>query len=292
MGQRRLIQAGNSAFTVNRDFLDWVDARGKRPFFGFINYFEGHAPYLPPAPWDSMFAKAGDHDRTARYWDALERTFGEGPFPRDFLEDTHDAYDGSIAYLDFQIDSLLTALGGRGLLDNTVVIITSDHGEHFGEHGLVQHGSSLFLPVLHVPLAVIAPGKVTAGTRIPSPVSLRSIGSTVLTYAGTANPTFPGRSLTEYLRGPGLPIPVDTLFSAVDYDRLLPKWPPNQPVLRGNMRAIVLDSLHYILNGDGMEELFQLGHDFWETRNLGRLPEFAPLLDAHRAALQAMAAGK
>jgi hypothetical protein len=58
------------------------------------------------------------------------------------------------------------------------------------------------------------------------------------------------------------------------------------------MRAIVLDSLHYILNGDGVEELFHLGHDSWETRNLGRLPEFAPLLDAHRAALQAIAAGK
>jgi arylsulfatase A-like enzyme len=292
MGQRRLIQAGNSAYTVNRDFLDWVGRRGERPFFGFINYFEGHAPYLPPAPWDSMFAKAGDHDRTARYWDGIEQAFGEGPFPRDFLEETHDAYDGSIAYLDFQIDSLLTVMGTRGLLDNTVVIITSDHGEHFGEHGLVQHGSSLFLPVLHVPLAILAPGKVPPGLHVPFPASLRSIASTVLAYAGVPNPGLPGESLTGYLRGPGLPVPVDTLFSAVDYNRLLPKWPPNQPVLRGNMRSVVLDSLHYILNGDGVEELFQLGRDPWQIRNLAGVPEFKPALDAYRAALQTQAQGK
>jgi len=292
LGQRRLLHPGNSAETVNRAFLDWVGDRGQRPFFAFINYFEAHAPYLPPAPWDSMFAKAGDHERTARYWDAIDQAFGEGMYPREFLEDTRDAYDGSIAYLDFQIDSLLTVLGKRGLLDNTVVIITSDHGELFGEHGLLQHGSSLYLPELHVPLAILAPGKVPAGMHVPYPVSLRGIASTVLAFAGVTNPGLPGQSMTGYFRGPGLPVPVDSVFSAVDYSRQTPKWPPNQPLLRGNLRSVVLDSLHYILNGDGVEELFRPGHDAFETRNLAGLPEFKPALDAYRAALQALARGK
>jgi len=292
LGSQRLMEAGNSAESVNRQFLEWVDTRGQRPFFAFINYFEGHAPYLPPAPWDSMFARAGDHDRTARHWDAIEQAFGVGLFPREFLEETHDAYDGSIAYLDFQIDSMLTVLAGRGLLENTVVIITSDHGEQFGEHGLIQHGSSLFLPVLHVPLAIVAPNRVPGGVHVPYPATLRSIASTILAFAGVPNPGLPGTPLTGYLRGPGLPVPLDTLFSAVDYDRLLPRWPPNEPVLRGNMRSVVLDSLHYILNGDGIEELFHLGRDSWETRNLAGLPEFRPGLEAHRAALKAIGRGK
>ena len=292
MGQRRLVHAGNSAETVNRAFLDWVGDQGQRPFFAFINYFEAHAPYLPPAPWDSMFARAGDHERTARYWDAMDQAYGEGLFPREFLEETRDAYDGSIAYLDFQIDSLLTVMANRGLLANTVVIITSDHGELFGEHGLLQHGSSLYLPEIHVPLAILAPGKVPAGIHVPYPVSLRSIASTVLAFAGVTNPGLPGQSLTGYLRGPGLPVPVDSLFSAVDYSRQTPKWPPNQPLLRGNIRSVVLDSLHYILNGDGVEELFQPGRDAWEIRNLAGLPEFKPAMDAYRAALQALARRK
>ena len=69
----------------------------------------------------------------------------------------------------------------------------------------------------------------------------------------------------EWVRPPATARGADTLYSAVDYHRLLPKWPPS-PVLRGNMRSMVLDSLHYIRNGDGSEELFHLGKDSRETR--------------------------
>jgi len=285
LGQRRLLHGGADAGDLNRRFLRWVDQRGQRPFFAFINYFEGHAPYLPPAPWDSLFLRSGD-PRAERYWDALEQVYGPGPFPREFLRETRDAYDGSIAYLDFQIDSLLTALQQRGLLQNTVVIITSDHGEHFGEHGLVQHGSSLYLPVLNVPFAIRAPGRVPAGAQVNSPTSLRHVAATILDLAGVRNPGLPGTSLTRWFESAPESLQPDTLYAAVDYNRLLPNWPPNQPVLRGDIRTVVLDSLQYILNGDGLEQLFNNGRDFWQIRNLVGTPDFAAALQEHRAAIR------
>ena len=285
LGERRILHGGADAGDLNRRFLDWVSKKGDRPFFGFINYFEGHAPYLPPAPWDSLFLRDRDQ-RAERYWDAIGQVYGPGPFPREFLRETRDAYDGSIAYLDFQIDSLLTVLQQRGLLQNTVVIITSDHGEHFGEHGLIQHGSSLYLPVLNVPLAIRAPGRVPAGIAVNQATSLRHIAATILDLAGVANPGLPGHSMLRYFSADSAAIRPDTLFAAVDFNRLLPKWPANQPVLRGDMRSVTVDSLQYILNGDGQEQLFNNGRDFWQVRNLVGLPELQASLQTHRTAIR------
>ena len=300
LGKRRLIQGGKDAAEVNREFLDWVAGRkdANRPFFAFLNYFDAHAPYTPPPPWDSLFATGraagpagGNHERSRRYWDQLERVFGPGPLPRQFLEETYDAYDNGIAYLDFQIDSLLTVLEGRGVLNNTMVIITSDHGEHFGEHGLIQHGNSLFLPLLNVPLVIYYPARVPLGLKVGAPASLRDLAATVLDLAGITGSGVPGRSLMEWVKATPVRDRRDTLFAAVDYHRLLPKWPPS-PVMRGDMRSIVLDSLHYIRNGDGSEQLFHLGRDSRETVNLASLPEFAADLARHRAALDGQAGGR
>ncbi|HEX9164555.1 MAG TPA: sulfatase, partial [Gemmatimonadales bacterium] len=285
LGSRRLIHGGAYAEDVNRAFLDWVGEAGNRPFFAFLNYFDAHAPYLPPAPWDSLFLRGQDRDRSANHWARIGQLYGFPYFPQPFLEETKDAYNGSIAYLDFQIDSLLTVLGQRGLLDNTVVIIASDHGEHFGEHGLIQHGSSLYLQLLHVPFAIIGRG-VPAGARVGDIASLQNVPATILELAGGPDPRIPGRSLMEYARQPDL-VRRDSLYAAVDYNSLLPKWPPNQPVLRGNMRTVILDSLQLIVNGDGVQEFYQLGRDAWQVQNLVGVPEFGGALERYRGALAA-----
>jgi arylsulfatase A-like enzyme len=289
-GSRRLIHGGAQGETVNRNFLAWVGEKQERPFFAFLNYFDAHAPYLPPAPWDSLFLRGQDRDRTDRYWARIGQLYGFPYFPKEFLEETKNAYNGSIAYLDFQIDSMLTVLGQRGLLENTVVIITSDHGEHFGEHGLIQHGSSLYLQLLHVPFAIVGRG-VPAGTRVSDIASLQNVAATVLDIAGGADPRIPGRSLMDYARQPDL-VRQDTLFAAVDYHRQLPKRPPNQPVLRGNMRTVILDSLQLILNGDGVQEFYQLGRDPWQVQNLLGVPEFGGPLERYRGALSAKTGGQ
>ena len=68
---------------------------------------------------------------------------------------TIHAYDGSIAWLDAALDSVLTGLSARGLLDNTVVVVTSDHGKHLADHGRISHGNSTYRQLLQVPLTVM-----------------------------------------------------------------------------------------------------------------------------------------
>lgn len=287
IGRRRVIP-GRVAEDVNRDFLRWLDARGAGPWFAFLNYYDAHGPYLPPAPYDTMYAGKPDAAVDA-YWERVRRLYGPPIIPLEALALSLDAYDGAITYLDFEIDSLLRALGQRGRLTNTIIVITSDHGELFGEHGVVAHGNNLYLPVLHVPLVVIAPGRAPEGLRVERLSALRDLPATLLEMAGVANPGLPGRSLTWAWNAPSEGGAPDPLFATVDYNRLLPKWPP-APVLKGSMRTVVLDSLQYILNGDGSEELYHLGRDSWEIRNLVTLSDYQTDLARHRAALRVLPA--
>jgi arylsulfatase A-like enzyme len=218
-----------------------------------------------------------------RYWQNIERAYGRPLVPAAELGEEVDAYDGAITYLDGQVDSLLKALGARGALENTIVVVTADHGELFGEHGLIGHGNNLYLPVLHVPLLLIAPGRAPANAQIASVASLRDLPATLLQLAGVANPGIPGHSLTG-LWSTGAVSASDTLFAAVDYNWLIPLFPPS-PVLRGPMRTVVLDSLQYIRNGDGLEELYHLGRDSWEVQNLVAAPEYQADLARYRTAM-------
>ena len=280
VGRRRTVP-GLVGSDVNRRFLHWVDGHGDRPWFAFLNYFDAHGPYLPPEPFETMYMGTPDQ-AVDRYWQTMQRAYGPPPAPIQDLAEELDAYEGAITYLDLQVDSLLNALGGRGALGNTIVVVTSDHGELFGEHGVVGHGNNLFLPVLHVPLLIIAPGRVPTKAQIPSLASLRDLPATLLQLAGVPNPGLPGHSMVDLWSAGGAAS--DTLFASVDYNWLIPKW-PSSPVLRGPMRTVVLDSLQYIRNGDGLEELYHLGHDSWETRNLIGAPEYQADLARYRGAL-------
>jgi len=285
VGRRPMVEA-TAAERLNHDLLGWVAERSGRPWFAFVNYNEAHGPYLPPAPYDTLYFP-GPAPAADRYWDNMVRAYGPPPVPIEDLAISVDAYDGAITYLDREIDALLRELDGKGLLANTIVVVTSDHGELFGEHGVIAHGNSLFLPVLRVPLLLIAPGRIPSGIKIGSLASLRDLSATLLELAGIPTPDMPGHSLAG-LWGPAGPASVtDTLFSFVEYNRRLPKWPPS-PVLKGSLQSIVLDSLEYIRNGDGAEELYHLGRDPWQVRNLVSDSTYRADLVRYRAALQAI----
>jgi arylsulfatase A-like enzyme len=109
-----------------------------------------------------------------------------------------DGYDDCITFLDDQLGRLLEELSGRGLLDNTVVIITSDHGESLGEHGLYLHGISLYLDETAVPLVILSPN-APANRAVAEPGSLRDLPATVVDQLGlAAGSPFPGHSLADY----------------------------------------------------------------------------------------------
>ena len=111
---------------------------------------------LRPASW---------HDRlTLHQWNTLDKA----KLPYHDVQMATDLYDDCIAYLDRRLGALLDELARRGVLDDTLVIVTSDHGEHLGDHLLFFHGCSLYRQLVQVPLVIVDPSGVPAGRVVPS----------------------------------------------------------------------------------------------------------------------------
>jgi arylsulfatase A-like enzyme len=267
------------ADAINGELLHWLDHRPEnRPFFAFLNYMDAHDPYEPPPPFDGQFSDPASmrlvhglrHDRVIG-WTPAEAQAAQG------------AYSGALAYLDSRLSALFTELDRRGLLANTIVIVTADHGEEFGEHGVFYHGNSLYQTVARVPLIINWNGHLPAGRTVNAPVSLRDLAATVmdLTGAESAQP-FPGRSLGRFWNQERPAVPgTDTLLMKVSYS---PRLPRGTPVSRGTMQAVQLGGYRLIVNGDGVEELYDFD-DSLEQHDLSKDPALADTLAALRASL-------
>lgn len=193
---------------VTDDFLRWTGHLGDRPYFAFLNYYDAHDPYLPPPPYDRRFTPADQPAFRPRDWG------GKGVQPAaSEISAAVNAYDGAIAWLDAEMDRLLKGLEAQGQLDNTVVVISSDHGEHFGEHGLVLHGNSLYRQLLQVPLIVISPN-LPQGLRVQQVVSLRDLPRTLMDLAGIRDEDrIPGTSLRPLWESWGTPAPISPVYA-------------------------------------------------------------------------------
>jgi arylsulfatase A-like enzyme len=248
---------------INGQFLDWLDDRGERPFFAMLNFYDAHGPYLPPAPFDRKFSPAGrdaDLSPLHRYLSRPRRTL----LPEAVVQREIDQYDGALAFLDQELGKLMDALGSRGLLENTIVLLTSDHGEEFGEHGIYDHGNTLYRPSVHVPLLIVQPGAIPGPKVITQPVSLRNVPRTLALLATGESGPFPGHSLV----GPwqdSLPSGDNPVMAEVRKGLRTPEW---HPVTRGDMYSVVMDSMRLIHNGDGSEELYRFYDDPWERNKL------------------------
>jgi arylsulfatase A-like enzyme len=243
------------AARVDRQFLDWLDGGSSKPFFAFLNYFDAHAPYLPPASFQTAFGAAHP---------GRNPLFGpEDRFTPERRRAEVDAYDETIAYLDREIGRLLDELDRRGVLRNTIVVIAADHGEEFGRHGLNEHGYALYAPTLHVPLLIIAPSRVPAGRRVDEWVSLRDLPRTITDLLGDRSAAFPGSSLARYWAEDGSP--EEPLVAQVSFAPGLPSW---IPVSKGDMVSVLQDPYQYIRGGDGTETLFDARRDSTEMHPL------------------------
>jgi arylsulfatase A-like enzyme len=127
--------------------------------FLFVNYMDAHFPYLPPPPFDDMFP-GRDPSLTVPELDRRRREMSlkGGTVPDAERRHLLSQYDGAIAYLDSRVGLLVDRLRAIGAWDDAVVIVTSDHGEAFGERGLIDHGVSVYGDQVFVPLLVKAPG--------------------------------------------------------------------------------------------------------------------------------------
>ncbi len=273
-----------NADRLTKDFLRWVDKRGQRPFFAFLNFFDAHQPYFAPPPFDEMFGPASWREGI-RY--DLELRYGTVVDPENLTPEQQQGernlYDGALAYLDSQLGTLAKGLAARGLLENTVLVVTSDHGEHFGEHGLRDHGNSLYRALLHVPLVLRLPKAAYGGTRVDAPVSLTDLPATLLDLAGLP-PSLPGRSLAwRWQNDPSQNSPPVSPPEPV-YASLRPLTPP----LKGDffMDAVIEHCWWYIHDYRGGEELYNWRVDPEEKDNLALKPEFSDRLHFLRQAIK------
>ncbi len=123
------------ADVVNQEVMNWIAYDRQRPFFAFLNYFDVHDPYGGP------------------------RDYPKPSWPR---QTTIDAYDDGVKYVDDYLQKLMEELDEHGMAKNTLVVITSDHGESLGQHHLETHGRALYWELIHVPLVMYYPGHVPA----------------------------------------------------------------------------------------------------------------------------------
>jgi len=192
-------------------------AEGGEPFLLFAHTYETHAPYLPPAAYRAQFTDPDYAGRIVGDAAELDRV-AEGGYigrhaaffarvdPDSFADRRHlrDLYDATIRAADDAVAVLLDAVDAQGLADRTLVVLLSDHGEQFGEHGAFEH-DDLWNELLHVPLVIRVPEGVRAGwsgRRVAETVGLVDVLPTLLDLLGLPTPEHvQGRSLVGRVEG-------------------------------------------------------------------------------------------
>ncbi len=260
--------------------LERFAERGQ-PFFLAVGFYRPHTPYVAPKadfaryPVDQIDVPQiprGYYDSLpapARRW--LTRKKEQVGLDPALAKQAIQAYHASITFVDRQVGRVLDALDETGLADNTIVLLTSDHGYHMGEHGHYQK-TTLFQNATRVPLIIALPGMKTAGQVAKGPVEMVDFYPTLAELAGLQAPDYlSGVSLVPTLRHPATSVRVSALTQL------------------GNGYSIRTDRYRYTEWGDGGKsgkELYDHRTDPGEMTNLAGKPEMAPVVSQLAAELR------
>ena len=277
-----------SAGQVNHDFLRWLSHNKQKPFFVFLNYFDAHEPYMPRAPFDAKFGQQTQRrNYLVKRWAHEGARLDKESMSQAEIQAELDAYEGSINYLDQELGLLFDELKQQQMLENTLVIITADHGEQFGEHGIFTHGNSLYLQSVRVPLLISFPTHVPANTSVREPVTLRDLPATIIDLVQLGDKDrFPGNSLAQFWNGT-TNTDSTTRSPLLSEANVGPDTKSHEPLFKGDMRSLVVDRKHYILNGDGSEEVYDLDTDPLENKDLAGSDEGRQITSRLRSMLKA-----
>jgi arylsulfatase A-like enzyme/tetratricopeptide (TPR) repeat protein len=206
----------------------WLNEHGNERFFVWLHLFDPHTPYAPPEPYRSRYA-----DRP---------------------------YDGEVAYADSIVGQAIAYLESRQILDRTLIVFASDHGEGLGEHDEDEHGLLAYDSTLHVPLIVRLPNRTRAGGVIDRPTSLVDVTPTILGLLGIAPPQkLDGIDLTPIVTGTGT-VSAETVYSETYFPRLHFTW----------SELVAVRNDRYKLIRAPRPELYDFRADPKETRDMSR----------------------
>lgn len=265
------------ASETNRVALPWLE-RAPEPFFLFVHYFDPHAPYGGPRELARRVPTPFVRGLAEERLDALRRRL-PGMTARKLAYMLRQ-YHAEVLFVDACIDALLRTLRARDVRRDTLVVVTADHGEGLGQHGVLDHNPLVYEEQVRVPLVFQWPGRIRPA-RIETPVGLVDVAPTLAELAGVPMTGTDGRSLARVLLEGGEP----AARPLVGRRRLY-----TEPLAgeRGSKFFVRDGRWKYIQASAGPDELYDLEADPGETANLRRRhPETAralrELLDAHRA---------
>jgi arylsulfatase A-like enzyme len=240
------------------------------PFFLFLNYMEPHLEYGPPKFVEEFVSSQIDIDQ-----DPWKYVFDlEQKTDKDF-EILQGLYDAELKYVDWRMGKILNRLKENNQYDNSIIIVTSDHGENIGEHGLMDHQYCLYNTLLHVPLIIKYPGNLQKeiSDRITTPVSTLDLFPTICSVCGIdVENSFDGEVLpqrtesgkryvvSEYLSP--MPSVEDIAEQYSDIETEEVSW------INRTIRSIQNNHTKYIQYDDGEKQLFNLELDPQENHNI------------------------
>jgi arylsulfatase A-like enzyme len=259
--------------------LDWLGASGnaRSPFFLYLHYLDTHSPYrVHPGITPARGSLSGRPDETLGYnpgagtlVDSESKRRAVWSYSQDEVARMRQLYDGETSFVDQKLEALFEGLSRMDLLERTILIFTSDHGEEFGEHDVFGHGASLFWAVARVPLVIVLPDGSRG--RIRTPVQTGGLGPTLL----------------EELE---IPVPDDFAIPAFPLRREGAAAPPvhldlppaPQLKLHLHRRGVVDESGGLLVGDDGAEQFFRMDADGVERGPFASVPNAEELRSSLR----------
>lgn len=277
----KLLQGYYSGRAVSEFAETWVGTNADTPFFLFLNYMDPHETYAPPGGFDKLHGDVAYNDMIADQpaWQKYHDDYIEkgGLIEPDLLEQISNQYDGEIAYADCWLGGFIESLKRLGIYDNTLIVITCDHGEFFGEHQLLNHGVGIYEGGVRIPILVKYPGREFAGEVISDRVSIADVFATVLDVLNLPLPEVTAQPLGSVTH----PILVEDYENATNIRRYGKKF-------RRSQTAIYSEDWKYTHRSGGRHQLVNLKDDPGETTNLvAARPDVAKTLAAEIAEWQA-----
>jgi len=233
------------AANVFREAGDWIEHNKSQRFFTYIQTIDPHVPYDPPDEYLNMYYQ-GDYSgqvRNRMTADLLEKAKRSPPqvtFSPDDVRRLQALHDGEISYHDHELGAFIERLKSLGVWDNTLLVVVSDHGEEFNDHGSWGHGHSVYQELLHVPLIMRYPTSISA-QRVSGVVSSMSIPATVTALTGVDDlPADEGVSLLPQMQGQ-TPVGPQVAFSFFQDERRVAATSRYKFILRGNLTSTLFD---------------------------------------------------
>ena len=254
----RLFRKGDlkRAEEMAREYLPWLERQGEQPFFLFINYMDTHRPYNSKGGERLFDFEVGSDSGQIlnRSMEPVLTGNGQTPEVLADLRQLRAQYDTSVLNLDAELGRLFDKLKELGLYEDCLILITSDHGEYFGEHDLLEHSKDVYQGALWVPLLMKSPGQTVAET-VHDPISIAAIPYLIsdrlpASTATAIEASLPPRANSQLLLAENYYARNRQLFDQPWGDRF-----------HRVRRSLIADGWKLIAGDDGSHELYNLAED-------------------------------